>query len=65
MVEAAGLRVVRTTTTGVPLDEVWKKARGEPDVQGREPCQHAARPSPPRLFGFQWIMVCKAADAAG
>lgn len=60
MVEAAGLRVERTLTTGVPLDEVWKKGEGSAMYKVFSRCQHAALAVAPRLFGFQWIMVCKA-----
>jgi 2-polyprenyl-3-methyl-5-hydroxy-6-metoxy-1,4-benzoquinol methylase len=64
MVEAAGLRVVRTTTTGVPLDEVWKGGEGSAMYKVATRCQHAALAVAPRLFGFQWIMVCKAAGSS-
>jgi 2-polyprenyl-3-methyl-5-hydroxy-6-metoxy-1,4-benzoquinol methylase len=63
MVEAAGLKVVQTTTTGVPLDEVWKKGEGSAMYKIFSRCQHAALAVAPRLFGFQWIMVCRAATA--
>lgn len=64
MVEAAGLTVERTTTTGVPLDEVWKKGEGSAFYKLATKCQHAALAVAPRLFGFQWIMVCKNSPAA-
>jgi 2-polyprenyl-3-methyl-5-hydroxy-6-metoxy-1,4-benzoquinol methylase len=64
MVEEAGLRVVRTTTTGVPLDEIWKRGEGSAMYRAATKCQHAALAVAPRLFGFQWVMVCKAGDAA-
>jgi 2-polyprenyl-3-methyl-5-hydroxy-6-metoxy-1,4-benzoquinol methylase len=60
MVHAAGLRVVRTTTTGVPLDEVWKKGEGSAMYKVASRAQHLMLAVAPRLFGFQWIMVCKA-----
>lgn len=60
MVEAAGLKVVKTLTTGVPLDEVWKKGEGSLMYKVFSRCQHVALAIAPRLFGFQWIMVCKA-----
>jgi 2-polyprenyl-3-methyl-5-hydroxy-6-metoxy-1,4-benzoquinol methylase len=59
MVEAAGLRVVRTTTTGVPLDEIWKKGEGSAMYKVFSRCQHLLLKIAPRLFGFQWIMVCR------
>jgi 2-polyprenyl-3-methyl-5-hydroxy-6-metoxy-1,4-benzoquinol methylase len=59
MVEAAGLKVVSTTTTGVPLDEVWKKGEGSAMYKVFSRCQHLMLDLAPRLFGFQWIMVCK------
>ena len=59
MVEAAGLRVVRTTTTGVPLDEVWKKGEGSAMYKVFSRIQHVFLKIAPRVFGFQWIMVCK------
>jgi hypothetical protein len=59
MVEAAGLTVERTTTTGVPLDELWKRGEGSPFYKVATKCQHAALAVAPRLFGFQWIMVCR------
>ena len=65
MVEAAGLQVVRTTTTGVPLDELWKRGEGHPLYRVATRCQHAALAVAPRLFGFQWLMVCKGRDATG
>lgn len=60
MVEAAGLRVVRTLTTGVPLDEVWKRGEGSAMYKVVSRAQHLMLNAAPRLFGFQWIMVCEA-----
>ena len=63
MVEAAGLEVVRTTTTGVPLDEIWKRGEGSAMYRVATKCQHLALAVAPRLFGFQWVMVCRARGA--
>src|SRR5258705_127788 len=54
MVEAAGLKVIRTTTTGVPLDEVWKKGEGSAMYKVFSRCQHLLLKIAPRVFGFQW-----------
>jgi 2-polyprenyl-3-methyl-5-hydroxy-6-metoxy-1,4-benzoquinol methylase len=59
MVEEAGLQVVRTTSTGVPLDELWKKGEGSALYKIFTRVQHLLLGMAPRLFGFQWIMVCK------
>jgi len=63
MVEAAGLKVVRTVTTGVPLDEIWKKGEGSAMYKVASRTQHLALNVAPRLFGFQWIMLCQGKDA--
>jgi 2-polyprenyl-3-methyl-5-hydroxy-6-metoxy-1,4-benzoquinol methylase len=64
MVESAGLVVKRTSCTGVPLDEVWKDGQGGVAYKVMTKLQHAALAVAPRLFGFQWIMVCQPAAAA-
>lgn len=62
MLAEAGLRVVRASATGVPLDELW------PGGEGRRPfalltrAQHLALALAPRLFGFQWVFVARRAN---
>jgi len=65
MVEAAGLEIVRTTTTGLPLDEVWKSGVGTAPQKVAAKAQHLMLNLAPRLFGYQWLMLCKNADTAG
>jgi 2-polyprenyl-3-methyl-5-hydroxy-6-metoxy-1,4-benzoquinol methylase len=60
MIESAGLRVQRTTCTGVPLDEIWKKGVRHLFYRTAMKMQHGALAVAPRLFGFQWIMVARA-----
>ena len=60
MLEQAGLRVERTTCTGVPLDEVWKDGQRGALYKVFTKLQHAALAAWPRGFGFQWIMVARA-----
>lgn len=63
MVKQAGLRVKRTTCTGVPLDEVFKNGQTGFMYKTATKLQHAAIALAPRLFGFQWIMLAENAGA--
>ena len=60
MVESAGLKVRRFSTTGVPLDEIWKNGESSLPYRAAIKTQHAALAVAPRLFGFQWIMEATA-----
>jgi 2-polyprenyl-3-methyl-5-hydroxy-6-metoxy-1,4-benzoquinol methylase len=60
LVESAGLKVRRFSTTGVPLDEIWKNGQGNVVYKAAIKAQHAALAVAPRLFGFQWIMEATA-----
>lgn len=63
MLRCGGLEVIRARPTGVPLDELW------PDGQDRRlykllmRLQHLALLLAPRLFGFQWVLVARQAQA--
>lgn len=65
MVEAAGLKILSTATTGVPLDEIWKKGEGSAMYKVATRCQHLLLKLAPRVFGFQWIMLCQAKPVGG
>lgn len=60
MLREAGLRIERVTATGVPLDELF---RGEDSWLFRAAMrtQHLMVRLLPRLFGFQWVFVARAA----
>src|SRR3954454_5660259 len=57
MLRQAGLRPERVTTTGVPLDELWKSGEGRLLYKVMTKAQHAALAVAPRLFGMQWIFL--------
>ena len=59
MMNDAGLRVTRTTCTGVPLDELWKGGEGGLVYRTLVKMQHLALAIAPRVFGFQWVMVAE------
>ena len=61
MLRQAGLKVVKASATGVPLDELWR--RGEKRVMFRAAMrmQHVALDLAPRLFGMQWVFVAEPA----
>lgn len=63
MMRAAGFRVERITSTGVPLDEVWKNGEEATFYKLATRAQHGLLSIAPRLFGFQWVMVAKPVDA--
>ncbi|HZL37340.1 MAG TPA: class I SAM-dependent methyltransferase [Tepidisphaeraceae bacterium] len=64
MMNEAGLRVLSFSATGVPLDELWRGGEGRLLFNAMMRAQHLALAVAPRLFGFQWIMVARAADEA-
>jgi 2-polyprenyl-3-methyl-5-hydroxy-6-metoxy-1,4-benzoquinol methylase len=59
MLESAGLKVVRATPTGVPMDELFPKLKEKPIFQVLIRTQHLMLRMAPRLFGFQWVFVLK------
>jgi 2-polyprenyl-3-methyl-5-hydroxy-6-metoxy-1,4-benzoquinol methylase len=61
MLESAGLKVVRATPTGVPMDELFPKLKEKPIFQVLMRTQHMMLRLAPRLFGFQWVFVLKKA----
>lgn len=61
MMNQAGLKVDNFSATGVPLDEIWKNGEGRALFNIMMRSQHLALAVAPRLFGFQWIMVARAA----
>jgi 2-polyprenyl-3-methyl-5-hydroxy-6-metoxy-1,4-benzoquinol methylase len=60
MLRDAGLRVLRASVTGVPLDEIWPRGEGRPLFELLARLQHIALRLAPRMFGFQWIFVASA-----
>lgn len=61
MLESAGLKVVRATPTGVPMDELFPRLKGKPIFSVLMRMQHIMLRMAPRLFGFQWVFVLKKA----
>ena len=61
MLQKAGLRVERISSTGVPLDEIWKNGDGKIVYSAMTRAQHLAVRVMPRVFGFQWIFVARPA----
>lgn len=57
----AGLNVLSTSATGVPLDELWKAGQGKLLFRAIAGSQNLAVRLLPRLFGFQWVMTARAA----
>ena len=55
----AGLDVVKTSATGIPLDELWPKGEGTRPYQFLTRLQHLALALAPRLFGFQWVLTAR------
>jgi SAM-dependent methyltransferase len=64
LIESAGLRVERVSSTGVPLDEVFKKSEGGLLFGVAMKMQHLALAIWPRMFAMQWIFVARPAPAA-
>jgi 2-polyprenyl-3-methyl-5-hydroxy-6-metoxy-1,4-benzoquinol methylase len=64
LLEQGGLQVQRFSVTGVPLDEIWKNGEGKLLYRAMLRSQHLVLAIAPRLFGFQWIMVAKAAPTS-
>lgn len=57
----AGLAVERVSATGIPLDELWPGGEGSRPYAALTRLQHLALALAPRLFGFQWVLVARAA----
>lgn len=54
-----GLEVIRTSATGIPLDELWPQGEGSRPYQLLTRLQHLALTLAPRLFGFQWVLTAR------
>jgi 2-polyprenyl-3-methyl-5-hydroxy-6-metoxy-1,4-benzoquinol methylase len=61
LLRQAGLRVEAFIATGVPLEEVWRTGRETWLFDKLVRLQHILIDLAPRLFGFQWIFVARAA----
>jgi SAM-dependent methyltransferase len=59
LLHAAGLRVERTSATGIPLDELWKRGEANPLFKLMTRTQHLAVSLLPKLFAFQWIFLAR------
>jgi 2-polyprenyl-3-methyl-5-hydroxy-6-metoxy-1,4-benzoquinol methylase len=59
MLRQAGLRVERVSSTGVPLDELWKRGEGNLLYRALMRTQHVFVRLLPRLFGMQWIFLAR------
>lgn len=55
----AGLEVVGTSATGIPLDELWPGGEGSVPYRALTRLQHLALALAPRLFGFQWVLTAR------
>jgi 2-polyprenyl-3-methyl-5-hydroxy-6-metoxy-1,4-benzoquinol methylase len=64
MLRDAGLRVERTSATGVPLEELWKSGRPAPLFRIIRGAQWAFVRMLPTVFGFQTIFLARPAGAA-
>lgn len=64
MLQDAGLSVVYARPTGVPLDELWPSGEGSLPYNVLMRLQHLALLLAPRVFGFQWVLVARKANAA-
>ncbi len=62
MLGEAGLEVITTTATGVPLDELWPAGEGGVAYRVLTRLQHLALHLAPRLFAFQWIFLARQAQ---
>ena len=51
----AGLRIQSISSTGIPLDELWPTANGNPLFHLLTKIQHLTLSLAPRLFAMQWI----------
>ena len=61
MLKEAGLRAIRVSPTGVPLDELWRNGEDKLPYKVMMRGQHLALKLAPRLFGFQWITLAERA----
>ena len=59
LLASAGLRIERISATGIPLEELWKRGEGSLLFNTIMRTQHLAVRILPKLFGFQWIFVCR------
>lgn len=59
LLKSVGLRPVKVSCTGVPLDELWKSGEGKLLYKLMMKIQHAALTIAPRLFGFQWVVLAE------
>ncbi len=59
MLHQAGLRIEKVSTTGVPLEEVWRRGEGKGLFHAAVRMQHALVDMAPRLFAFQWIFLAR------
>ena len=59
MLRAGGLRVVRARPTPVPIEQIWPPETSRALLRGLMLLQRAALLLAPRMFGFQWIFVCR------
>lgn len=59
MLRAAGLRVERISSTGVPLDEVFRKSEGKGWFNALAAMQRGIVRIWPRMFAMQWIFVAR------
>jgi 2-polyprenyl-3-methyl-5-hydroxy-6-metoxy-1,4-benzoquinol methylase len=63
MLREAGLEVVQSNATGVPLDELWPSGEGSRPYVALTRLQHLALAVAPRLFGFQWVITARVRPA--
>jgi hypothetical protein len=59
LLQSAGLRVERVSATGIPLDELWKRAEGSLPFTTALRTQHLAVKLLPSLFAFQYIFLAR------
>jgi 2-polyprenyl-3-methyl-5-hydroxy-6-metoxy-1,4-benzoquinol methylase len=64
MLRQAGLKVVSSSATGIPLDEVWRRGEKRVAFRAAVRMQHVALDLAPRLFGMQWVFVAEPAGQA-
>ncbi|MFL5802172.1 MAG: class I SAM-dependent methyltransferase [Roseiflexaceae bacterium] len=60
MLDAAGLQVVLSRPTPVPLEQIWPAGRGTTILKALMTLQRTGLLLAPTLFGFQWIMLARA-----
>jgi 2-polyprenyl-3-methyl-5-hydroxy-6-metoxy-1,4-benzoquinol methylase len=64
MLRDAGLRVERTSATGVPLEELWKSDRPGPLFRAARGTQWMFVRLLPTMFGFQSIFLARPANGS-